>query len=144
MGDITDRGPHSLTVIKLVFKMVIMQQKAMYVPGNHCNKLYRYFIGNNVQIRHGLETTIAEYKACSKEEQALIREQFMTLYEQDAIVAHAGMKEVYIGRTDKQVEAFVLYGDTLEKKIQLDDRFAKIGQYITREMLGLFTATPLF
>ncbi|MFU0788583.1 bis(5'-nucleosyl)-tetraphosphatase PrpE [Virgibacillus proomii] len=126
VGDITDRGPHSLAVITLVFKMVITQQKALYVPGNHCNKLYRYFIGNNVRIWHGLETTVAEYKACSKEEQALIREQFMTLYEQaplylqipevNAIVAHAGMKEVYIGRTDKQVEAFVLYGDTTGEK----------------------------
>ncbi|WP_077703110.1 bis(5'-nucleosyl)-tetraphosphatase PrpE [Virgibacillus dokdonensis] len=122
VGDITDRGPHSLNVITLVYHMVITHKKARYVPGNHCNKLYRYFLGNKVQLRHGLETTVAEYKRCSKEEQAIIRQRFMTLYEQaplylqipecNAIIAHAGIKESYVGRADKKVTSFVLYGDT--------------------------------
>ncbi|UJL48218.1 bis(5'-nucleosyl)-tetraphosphatase PrpE [Virgibacillus sp. NKC19-16] len=121
LGDITDRGPASLQVIKLVYDMVIVHNKGKYVPGNHCNKLYRYFLGNNVQVRHGLETTVAEYKALGKSEQELIKTKFMTLVEQaplylqlpevQAIVAHAGIKESYIGRTDKKVESFVLYGD---------------------------------
>src|SRR5699024_9782744 len=48
LGDITDRGPASLDVIRLVHEMVVEQQLAMYIPGNHCNKLYRFFLGNNV------------------------------------------------------------------------------------------------
>ncbi|WP_106497954.1 bis(5'-nucleosyl)-tetraphosphatase PrpE [Lentibacillus sp. Marseille-P4043] len=122
LGDITDRGPHSIDVIRLVSEMVLQQQKAKYVPGNHCNKLYRYFLGNNVMQKHGLETTVAEYLALDTKDQTHIKRQFMTLYEKaplyleitevQAIVAHAGIKESFIGRTDKKVKSFVLYGDT--------------------------------
>ncbi|MFC4559349.1 bis(5'-nucleosyl)-tetraphosphatase PrpE [Virgibacillus kekensis] len=123
VGDITDRGPYSIETIRLVYRMVVAQDKAKYVPGNHCNKLYRYFLGNKVQLKHGLETTVAEYKALPEDEQEIVRSQFMELYEkaplyltlQDVVVAHAGIKESYIGRTDKKVKSFVLYGDTTGK-----------------------------
>ncbi|RDW18282.1 hypothetical protein CWR48_11910 [Oceanobacillus arenosus] len=121
VGDITDRGPDSISVIKLVYKMVVVHHKANYVPGNHCNKLYRFFLGNNVLHRYGLETTVAEYVALPRNEQQNIMEMFMTLYDQaplylqvpeaNAIIAHAGIKEELIGRTDKRVKTFVLYGD---------------------------------
>ncbi len=121
VGDLTDRGPNSLEVIRLVYRMVMKENKAKYVPGNHCNKLYRFFLGNNVKLQHGLETTAAEYASLNKKEQKLIRNQFMKLYEDaplyleipevNAFVAHAGIKEELIGRTDKKVRTFVLYGD---------------------------------
>lgn len=121
IGDITDRGPESIQVIKLVYQMVVVENVAKYIPGNHCNKLYRYFLGNRVKIQHGLETTVAEYQALSPKEQASIKDKFMQLYEQaplylrlpevQAVIAHAGIKEKYIGRYDKKVESFVLYGD---------------------------------
>ena len=122
VGDITDRGPDSLKVIQLVYDLVIIQNKALYVPGNHCDKLYRYFLGNAVQLKHGLETTVQEYKALSKKEQKKIKHHFMKLYEQaplylqlpdvKAIIAHAGIKESLIGKTGRKVKSFVLYGDT--------------------------------
>ncbi|MFD2045363.1 bis(5'-nucleosyl)-tetraphosphatase PrpE [Ornithinibacillus salinisoli] len=122
VGDITDRGPASIQTIRLVYEMVVEQKKAKYVPGNHCNKLYRFFLGNNVQQKHGLETTVAEFKSLDTKMQEKVRNQFITLYEQaelyltipeaDLIVAHAGIKESYIGRYDKKVKTFVLYGDT--------------------------------
>jgi diadenosine tetraphosphatase ApaH/serine/threonine PP2A family protein phosphatase len=121
VGDLTDRGPESLKVIQLVYEMVIKQKKAKYVPGNHCNKLYRFFLGNKVKQQHGLETTVAEFEALDKKQQAKIRQQFMELYEEaplyleipevNAVVAHAGIKSSYIGRRDKKVKTFVLYGD---------------------------------
>lgn len=122
VGDITDRGPQSLAVIDLVYEMTVKQNKAKYVPGNHCNKLYRYFLGNNVQIKHGLETTVAEYEALSFREQKILKKKFMTLYEEaplylqipeaEAIIAHAGIKKEFIGLNNKRVKSFVLYGDT--------------------------------
>ncbi|MFZ3577926.1 bis(5'-nucleosyl)-tetraphosphatase PrpE [Virgibacillus sp. DJP39] len=121
VGDITDRGPDSLGVIELVYNMVMKHRVARYVPGNHCNKLYRYFLGNNIQIQHGLETTVDEYLSFNQRGQKMIKHQFMTLYEEsplylqlsevNTIVAHAGIKEAYLGRTDKKVRSFVLYGD---------------------------------
>lgn len=125
VGDITDRGPMSIQVIQLVYNMVVTENRAHYVPGNHCNKLYRYFLGNNVKLMHGLETTVAEYTALDQHTQLTIKQQFMKLYEQanlylelhevNAIVAHAGIKESLIGRYDRSVQSFVLYGDTTGK-----------------------------
>lgn len=125
LGDITDRGPGSIKTIDLVYRIVIEEKVGHYVPGNHCNKLYRYFLGNKIQITHGLETTVAEFKALSKDSQALVKKQFIELYEQadlyitvpevNAIVAHAGIREDLIGRNDKEAAVFVLYGDITGK-----------------------------
>ena len=121
VGDLTDRGPESIKVIQLVYKMVVKEKVAKYVPGNHCNKLYRFFLGNNVKQQHGLETTVAEFEALDNKMQGHVRNQFMRLYEEaplylqlpevNAVIAHAGIKQSYIGRLDKKVKTFVLYGD---------------------------------
>jgi protein phosphatase len=126
VGDLTDRGPESLKVIDIVWKLVIDKQQAYYTPGNHCNKLYRYFLGNKVQTTHGLETTVAEYAELNKKEQQKVRTQFMELYEKaplyltlddgQLIIAHAGIKEKYIGQTNAKVKTFVLYGDITGEK----------------------------
>ncbi|WP_042148954.1 bis(5'-nucleosyl)-tetraphosphatase PrpE [Paucisalibacillus sp. EB02] len=136
VGDLTDRGPESIKVIQLVYDMVIKKNKALYVPGNHCNKLYRFFLGNNVKQQHGLETTVAEYEALDKKMQGNISKQFMRLYEEaplyleipeaNAVVAHAGIKESYIGRHDKKVKTFVLYGD-------ITGEFDEAGRPIRRD-----------
>lgn len=121
LGDITDRGPYSVKMIELVHEMVVEKKIAMYIPGNHCNKLYRYFLGNNVKVKHGLETTVAEYHNLSTSKQHEIKDKFIQLYENaplylvlpeyQAVVAHAGIKEDLIGRNDKKVATFVFYGD---------------------------------
>ncbi|MFA1818928.1 bis(5'-nucleosyl)-tetraphosphatase PrpE [Virgibacillus oceani] len=126
LGDITDRGPHSIEVIRLVYDMVIVHKNAYYVPGNHCNKLYRFLHGNPVKVNNGLETTVAEYEELEAGEKNTLRKKFMKLYEQAplylelpetaAVIAHAGIKESFIGRTDKRVETFVLYGDITGEK----------------------------
>lgn len=126
VGDLTDRGPQSLKVVEVVWNLVVREKKAFYVPGNHCNKLYRYFLGRNVQITHGLETTDSEYKSLSSKKQKEIRKKFMELYEQNPlyqvldsgklVIAHAGIKEEYIGQINKKVKTFVLYGDISGEK----------------------------
>jgi protein phosphatase len=120
VGDLTDRGPQSLHVVQIVCDLV-NDMNGYYVPGNHCNKLYRYFLGRNVQVTHGLETTVAEYQALHKKEQNKVRENFISLYEKsplyhqldqgNLIIAHAGIRQDYIGKSDKKVKTFVLYGD---------------------------------
>ncbi len=126
VGDLTDRGPESIKVIEIVWQLVIKHSKAFYTPGNHCNKLYRFLLGNKVQIAHGLETTVAEYESLNKKEQQTIRKKFMELYEkaplylqldeQRLVIAHAGIKQEYIGQTHSKVKEFVLYGDITGKK----------------------------
>ncbi|WLD94931.1 bis(5'-nucleosyl)-tetraphosphatase PrpE [Alkalihalobacillus sp. AL-G] len=120
LGDLTDRGPDSLKVIDFVYDLV-ESGVALYTPGNHCDKLYRYFCGRDVQIKHGLETTVAEFKALSSEDQVKVATKFKKLVEDaplylqlndtQLIVAHAGIREDLIGHTHKRVRTFVLYGD---------------------------------
>ncbi len=120
VGDLTDRGPDSIGVVKIVSTLV-EERLGYYVPGNHCNKLYRFLLGNKVQHTHGLETTVAEFEALSGAEQESFRKTFIKLYEGaplyqvldkgKLIVAHAGIKKEYIGQQGKKVKTFVLYGD---------------------------------
>ncbi|MCM3569975.1 bis(5'-nucleosyl)-tetraphosphatase PrpE [Neobacillus mesonae] len=126
VGDLTDRGPESLKMINIVWQLVMVQKKAVYTPGNHCNKLYRFFLGNKVQITHGLETTVAEYESLYKKDQQSIRNKFIQLYEnaplyavldnEKLIIAHAGIKQKYIGKQDAKVKQFVFYGDITGEK----------------------------
>ncbi|SDH72129.1 protein phosphatase [Alteribacillus persepolensis] len=125
IGDLTDRGPKSVAVMELVSKMVA-QKAAYYVPGNHCDKLYRYFLGRNVQIKHGLETTVAELEALPNRKYKKIRHAFMELYDHapwyqhldhdQVIAAHAGIRSDLIGKQNKAVKTFVLYGDITGEK----------------------------
>ncbi|GAB2532874.1 bis(5'-nucleosyl)-tetraphosphatase PrpE [Gracilibacillus alcaliphilus] len=127
IGDLTDRGPHSIAVIKLVYDLVIRQKQAYYVPGNHCNKLFRFFLGNKVQLKHGLETTVAEWEQLPKSEQEQVRQMMLTLYQQaplyqsfdslNLVIAHAGIPEKYIGQSGSRVKTFVLYGDITGKQL---------------------------
>ncbi len=125
LGDITDRGPDSIGVIELVYRNV-KAGKALYTPGNHCNKLYRYLLGHNVKIIHGLETTVDELNALSEKQKRIVASHFKELYEMapmylvldggKLVVAHAGIPEKYIGFYGKCVRRFVLYGDITGEK----------------------------
>ncbi|UCZ51944.1 bis(5'-nucleosyl)-tetraphosphatase PrpE [Bacillus shivajii] len=125
LGDLTDRGPQSVPVMEDVTKWV-EDDLALYCPGNHCNKLYRYFLGRNVVINNGLETTVSELNNLSNREFKQISTAFKKLYEssplylvldeQRLVVAHAGIRPDYIGKDSKKVKTFVLYGDITGEK----------------------------
>ncbi|MDC3425443.1 bis(5'-nucleosyl)-tetraphosphatase PrpE [Aquibacillus sp. 3ASR75-11] len=142
IGDLTDRGPDSIGVIRLVYRMVIEKKAARYVPGNHCNKLYRYFQGNPVKEQHGLETTVAEFKQLTSKDQKQIQHMFIKLYETsplyleisevDAIIAHAGIREDMIGNKSKKVQTFVLYGD-------ITGEFHEDGRPVRRDWAKSYT-----
>lgn len=121
VGDAMDRGPDSLKVLELLFRLQD-HDLLFYSPGNHCSKLYRYFKGHPVQVNNGLETTLAEWKNLTKKEQHIFRKRYVTFYEQlslfqnhspQLIVAHAGLKEEMIGKPlSRNIAHFVLSGET--------------------------------
>lgn len=125
LGDITDRGPQSLKMLQTVVALVKMN-KALYTPGNHCDKLYRYFKGNKVKINNGLETTVAELEKLPAIEREQIRHSFMEMFEQaplylqldnkKLVVAHAGINEQLLGKQGEKARTFVLYGDITGEK----------------------------
>jgi protein phosphatase len=117
VGDLVDRGPDSVAVLRLVMQLV-EQGKALCVLGNHDDKLRRKLLGRNVAMTHGLAETIAQLDA----ESLIFRQQVLAFLERTPyyirldnkrlIVAHAGLREDLQGRSGESVRAFCLFGET--------------------------------
>jgi protein phosphatase len=120
VGDLADRGPDSPRVLRTVSRMVA-SGLALFAPGNHDDKLFRMLRGNRVTRSHGLDLTEAQLNALpAAERKELTRDilaylaaapPYQVLDEARLIVAHAGMREEFVGRTDGHVRQFTLYGD---------------------------------
>ncbi len=117
LGDLVDRGPDTPGVLRLVMGMVAAGH-ARCVPGNHENKLTRALGGRDVQVSHGLETTLARLAAEPPEFRAQVQEfcydlvSHLVLDDGRLVVAHPGLKQAYHGRASARVRGFALYGDT--------------------------------
>ncbi|MEI2811998.1 MAG: polynucleotide kinase-phosphatase [Nocardioides sp.] len=117
VGDLVDRGPDTPGVLRLVMGMVASGD-ALCVSGNHEAKLVRALKGAKVTVSHGLAESLAQMEAEPEDfgRQAL---DFMgglishyVLDDGKLVVAHAGLKEAYHGRSSGRVRSFALYGDT--------------------------------
>lgn len=117
VGDLVDRGPDSVGVLRLVMGMV-KAGHALCVAGNHEAKLVRALDGKQVSLSHGLDSTMAQLSQEPSEFSREVRafaDSLVAHYVLDdgsLVVAHAGLKESYHGRASGRVRAFALYGDT--------------------------------
>lgn len=117
VGDLVDRGPRVAHVLKTVMAMV-RAGSAAAVPGNHDVKLVKALRGRNVQVKHGLETSLEDLAGETPELRAEVAEfldGLVSHYVFDdgrLVVAHAGLKEEMQGRAAGGVREFALYGDT--------------------------------
>ncbi|MFJ4714056.1 polynucleotide kinase-phosphatase [Streptomyces sp. NPDC088785] len=117
VGDLVDRGPDTPGVLRRVMGMV-KAGTALCVPGNHENKLGRWFKGAKVRHTHGLAETVEQLAGESEEFRTEVREFLRGLvshYVLDGgrlVVCHAGLPEKYHGRTSGRVRSHALYGDT--------------------------------
>ncbi|WP_374454245.1 polynucleotide kinase-phosphatase [Nocardioides sp.] len=117
VGDLVDRGPDTPGVLRLAMGMVAAGT-AISVSGNHEAKLVRALRGAKVTVSHGLAESLAQLEAEPEDFRAdALR--FMdglishfVLDDGRLVVAHAGLKEAYHGRSSGRVRAFALYGDT--------------------------------
>jgi protein phosphatase len=117
LGDLCDRGPKNVAVLRLVMDMV-QNGAALCVPGNHDAKLSRKLSGRDVPYTHGFRNTMDELAAESEEFRAAAAK-FLdglighyVLDDGKLVVAHAGIKEHFQGRGSKRVRDFCLYGET--------------------------------
>ncbi len=117
LGDFCDRGNRNADVLRLVMDMV-KTGNAIAVPGNHDVKLLKYLRGKRVAMTHGIDKTIAELDAQGDEfkaEAAEFLDSLISHYVLDdgkLVIAHAGLKQNYIGRGSARVREFCLYGET--------------------------------
>ena len=149
VGDLVDRGPDTPGVLRLVMGMVASGH-ALCVSGNHEAKLVRALKGSKVTVSHGLAESLAQLEGESEDfgKQAL---DFMgglishyVLDDGSLVVAHAGLKESYHGRSSGRVRSFALYGDTTGETDEygLPVRYPWAQEYRGRAMV-VYGHTPV-
>lgn len=117
LGDLVDRGPDTPGVLRLVMGMV-GAGSALCVSGNHEVKLVRALKGSKVTVSHGLAESLEQLGGepdAFKEAVLAFMDGLISHYVLDdgnLVVAHAGLKESYHGRSSGRVRSFALYGDT--------------------------------
>ncbi len=121
VGDLCDRGPRIVDAVHIAIDMV-EAGNAFCVPGNHDVKLMRYLQGKKVLVTHGLEASIQQIEALDDAERVAFNKRFSTFVDGlvshlvfddgKLVVAHAGMKEEYIGRASGTIREFALFGET--------------------------------
>ena len=116
LGDLCDRGPKNIEVLRLAMNMV--QEGAWCVAGNHDAKLLKKLKGANVQLTHGLDKTVEQLEAQDAQFIERVKnflDGLISHYVFDGgrlVVSHAGLKEKYQGRSSGFVRNFCLYGET--------------------------------
>jgi protein phosphatase len=116
-GDLVDRGPRTPDVLRIAMAAV-RSGCAYVVQGNHDRKLARYLAGRNVQIAHGLPSSIEQLAAETAEFRAEVQRFLEELPSHCWLdggrlaVAHAGLTQEMIGRDSPAVREFALFGET--------------------------------
>jgi protein phosphatase len=120
LGDLVDRGPKSPEVVRLVMESV-KTGGALAVPGNHDMKFMRKVHGRDVQVKHGLAESLAQFEVYESQDPGITKaaaefiDDLVSHYVLDdgkLVVAHAGLKESMQGRGSGGVREFCLYGET--------------------------------
>ncbi|MBA3826961.1 MAG: AAA family ATPase [Ktedonobacterales bacterium] len=120
VGDLADRGPRNVAVWRTVIDMC-EHGNALLVIGNHDNKLMRWLMGRPVRIGKGLLSTISEIESLPEPEQSVFRARLLSLLRstpgyllldrERLVVTHAGIRDDMVGRWDRHISSFCLYGD---------------------------------
>lgn len=117
LGDLVDRGPRIVDVLRLVMSM-LKQGNALSVPGNHDMKLLKYLSGKQVKVTYGLDQSIAQLEPESEAFRAEVKTflysmiSHYVLDDGKLVVAHGGLREEMQGRGSGAVRSFCLYGKT--------------------------------
>ncbi len=123
VGDTIDRGDYNLKTMEYTMEL-FERGRYLEVQSNHNDKFVRWLKGRNVKISYGMQKTVDEFLSLDKKQQELLKEKIINFYEklplyliinENVVIAHAGIKDEYIGRYDKKVKSFVLYGETTGK-----------------------------
>ena len=123
LGDLIDRGPDSIGVLNLVSRLVT-RGRALLTLGNHDDALMRWLKGEHFDTsKGGLAQTITQIE--TRPEKKTLKKAILTLYQRAPlylvldggalIIAHAGIEEEMIGKSDPETRRFVLNGEAVGK-----------------------------
>jgi protein phosphatase len=121
VGDLVDRGPRVLAAACLVMDMV-EAGTALSVPGNHDDDLARTFEGGGPDPGPGTEMSLRQWHAAPASVRTAFKRRFVAYVDslpshllldgERLAVAHAGLRQEYVGRDSAEVRRFALRGDT--------------------------------
>ena len=117
VGDLVDRGPRVGDTLRLAMDMV-ESGVALCVIGNHEAKVEKWLRSRDVQIKHGLDKTIADLEVGGDAFKRRVKTfigRLVSHYMLDGgrlAVAHAGIKAEMQNRASSAIRAFCMYGET--------------------------------
>lgn len=149
LGDLVDRGPKIPQVLRLAMSMVA-SGSALCVAGNHDAKLMKKLRGRDVRITHGLAESLEQLDKEPpefKDDVARFIDDLISHYVLDdgkLVVAHAGLKQEYQGRSSGKVREFCMYGETTGETDEygLPVRFNWASEYRGQAMV-VYGHTPV-
>ncbi len=119
VGDLVDYGPGATATIHMAHSL-LKNHNAIFVEGNHDNKIHRYLLGNDVTISHGMVSTI---EALKDDE---VAKKFVDIYENmlpllvigDTHITHGAFTSTYWSkeRNEKAHNRARLYGEIDKSK----------------------------
>jgi protein phosphatase len=116
-GDLVDRGPKIVDLLRAVMAMVAAGSVSVTV-GNHDDKLLRALRGRSVRVTHGLEASLEQLGREPEPLREQVRDFLASLPSHlvldggRLVVAHAGLPEKLHGREGRRVRDFAMYGAT--------------------------------
>jgi protein phosphatase len=140
LGDLVNRGPQNVEVLKLVARMV-QDGSALYVRGNHCQSVYSYLRRPGDSKNELPRSWLSKLSRAESEEiNRLVRKlvgnapPYLILNNGRLVVTHAGIEEKMIGRLNERIFRFCLYGD---------EKAGEDGKITRRDWAATYRGKPL-
>ncbi|WP_029522089.1 metallophosphoesterase [Persephonella sp. KM09-Lau-8] len=120
LGDTIDRGDYNVETLEYCFELQ-KTGRFIEIQSNHNLKLYRWFKGRKVNISSGMKKTIDQIIQMPEKKQEELKEKYIRYYESlplyliingSVVVAHAGIKDEMIGKVNRKIKDFVIFGET--------------------------------
>jgi protein phosphatase len=144
LGDLTDRGPDSPGVLRLVRRLV-EEERGLFLRGNHDDKLFRTLLGRRTYIDEDLADTLDQLHAAP--DGRALGDWFRRIYPTMPFVLGLGRTVMVHGAPDpamlppvnvfpKRFEALALYGEVTGERYA-DGRPVRIYRWLDRLPGGL-------
>ncbi|MBL0331709.1 MAG: metallophosphoesterase [Chlorobiota bacterium] len=119
VGDLVDRGEKIVDTLMLVLRLCKLGY-ALCVLGNHDWKFYKWLLGRNVEVNHGLEESINEINLLDDEKRNILINELIAFYENaplavicndnKLVVAHAAWHNELKSASPHEIRAYTMYG----------------------------------
>lgn len=123
VGDTVDRGDFNIETVNFCFELR-KTGRFFEVQSNHNLKLYRWLKGKKVKISHGMQKTVQQIEQMPSWEKQQWSKKYIEYYESlplyliingSIVITHAGIKDWMIGKANRKIKDFVIYGETTGK-----------------------------